>query len=100
MEPVHSKEDIFDRLRHHRAELVGLRVADLSLFGSSARGEQTPESDVDLIVEYRRPAGLLHHVKVKQFLESILGREVDLATDDAIHPAMRDQVMAEIIHAA
>ena len=48
------------RLREHRADLERLGVKSLALFGSAARGESEPDSDVDLLIEFSRAAGLFH----------------------------------------
>ncbi len=70
-------------------------VARLRLFGSVARGEETPDSDVDLLVEFTRPKGLLALVGLEQELEAALGRKVDLLTPAALSPYLRDLVLAE-----
>ena len=50
--PVEDKRSIIERLRRERTALASLGVLEIGLFGSFARGEQTPESDVDLLVEF------------------------------------------------
>ncbi len=75
-------------------------VTSLSLFGSVARGDPTPDSDVDLLVEFERPIGLLRFVGLKLRLEEILGRSVDLVEPDALHPRLRDRILSEAIRAA
>ena len=75
-------------------------VASLSVFGSMARGEQTPESDVDILVEFERPIGLLRFVELRLRLEALLGRPVDLVEPDALHPQLRDRILAEAVRAA
>lgn len=77
-----------------------LSVARVALFGSVARGEESVGSDVDLLVEFARPVGLFHFVHVKRFLEELLGRPVDLVTPDALHPALRDAILAEALDVA
>ena len=58
------------------------------LFGSFARGEETPRSDVDILVQYDRnqPIGLLRISKMHLALEHLLGKEVDLVDEEAIFP--------------
>lgn len=53
-------------LAQHRAELAEMGVASLKIFGSLARGEAGPESDVDLLVEFDRPIGLIGLADVAQ----------------------------------
>jgi predicted nucleotidyltransferase len=93
------RDEVIQRIGDHRAELAGYEVASLSLFGSVARGDELPTSDVDVLVEFSKPVGLLTFVGLKLFLESVLGCSVDLATLDALRPVMRRRVLAEAIRA-
>ena len=88
------------RLREHRADLERLGVKSLALFGSVARGEACQDSDVDLLVEFSRPVGLFHFMEVKEFLEEVLGRRVDLVTPDALKPQLREAILEEAVDAA
>lgn len=83
-----------------RGELVALGRkyhASLSVFGSVARQAATPTSDVDLLVEYRRPTDILTNVRFRRELESLFGRRVDLVTEGALHWFVQPQVLAEAI---
>jgi len=62
------------------------KVRELALFGSTARGEEGPASDVDLLVTFAPDAewGLLDHVRMQRELEGLLGREVDLVSRRAL----------------
>ena len=64
-------------------------VLKVWLFGSFARGEETPESDVDLLVEYDRsePIGLFRYARMHREVEELLGRKVDLVEDGTLRPA-------------
>lgn len=79
-----TRDDVLSRLSEHRAELSGLGVRSLALFGSVARGEARPDSDVDLLVEFDRPIGLFHFARVQRRLEEIFGQRVDLVMKDAV----------------
>ena len=59
------------------------------LFGSFARGEETPESDVDVLVEFDRsqPIGLFRYAQIHLDMEDLLGRKVDLVEDGMLRPA-------------
>lgn len=85
-------------LAAHREELQRYRVRSLALFGSVARDEAGPASDVDLLVEFERPAGLFNFVALHQYLEDLLGRRVDLGTPDSLREALRPNVMKDLIH--
>jgi hypothetical protein len=74
-------------------------VRSLGVFGSWARGDARPDSDVDLLVEFevttfRRYMGLRFH------LEDLLGRRVDLVTRPALRPRLREQILSEVRFAA
>jgi predicted nucleotidyltransferase len=65
------------------------------LFGSFGRGDAGPDSDVDLIVEFSGPTGLLALVRLERELTEVLGRSVDLLTEEAISPHLRDRILRE-----
>ena len=80
----------------------GLR--ELSVFGSAARGEMRPDSDVDLLVDFfpdARP-GLLGLSALTRELSALLGRRVDLAVKPALKPRIRSSILADaqVIYAA
>lgn len=77
-------------------------VTKLSLFGSTVRGEATAESDIDLLVEFAVPKSLLTLVMLERELSGVLGQKVDLLTEAALSPYLRDRIKQEvqIIYAA
>jgi predicted nucleotidyltransferase len=86
-----SRDDIIATLRSHEAELRRLGVVRLSLFGSVARGEAGPESDID-IAAFFDPAARLSGFDiagVEARLSEILGREVDLLEEPARRPSLK-----------
>jgi predicted nucleotidyltransferase len=89
------KESPIAILNQHRAELSAMGVKSLRLFGSVVRGEARPESDIDIIVEFCNPVGLLAFVRLKHRLTEMLGTPVDLVTPDALKPALRDGILHE-----
>lgn len=70
-------------------------VARLRVFGSVARGDDVPESDLDLLVEFTRSKSLLDLVGIEHEFEEALGRKVDLVTPAALSPYIRDEVLRE-----
>ena len=69
----------------------------MRIFGSMARGEAGPDSDVDILVNLNPGRSLLDIVAIKQDLEDLLGRKVDVVTEAAISPYIREQVLKEAI---
>lgn len=72
-------------------------ISSLALFGSVARNEAGPDSDVDVLVEFRETPGLTQYMGLKFWLEDGLGRRVDLVMDKALKPWARPLVEAEAI---
>jgi len=74
-------------------------VQDLAIFGSYAREEQTPLSDVDILVQVQRPIGL-KFFELWDYLEQILGLRIDLLTPEALQqkPALWKSVQEDLIH--
>ena len=71
----------------------GVRRA--SLFGSVARAEDSPDSDIDILVELPDSASLLELAGLKIELEEALHRQVDVLTYDSLHPLLRDSILSE-----
>jgi predicted nucleotidyltransferase len=94
-----TREQVIQRLAGERAELASLGVRSLDLFGSVARGEAGPTSDVDLLVDFDKPIGLFHFFRVQRRLEEILGCRVDLVMRDAVKRQLRDRIFAEAVRA-
>ena len=86
-------------LRSHQAELREAGVKSLKLFGSVVRGEAGPESDIDILIEFSRPIGLLAFVGLKHRLAELLGRPVDLVTPEALKSTLREGILHEASHA-
>lgn len=92
-------EKVLSILAANQDELEKLGVKSLELFGSVARNEATPESDVDFLVEFSIDAGLFELFRVQHYLEDILGCAVDLGTKDALREHLREPVLKDAIRA-
>jgi predicted nucleotidyltransferase len=83
-----KREEILQIAASHGARSV-------RVFGSLARGDARPDSDVDLLVKLDPGRSLLDIIAIKQDLEDLLGRNVDVVTEAAVSPYIRDQVLRE-----
>lgn len=95
-----QRDEVLRILAEHHDEIASFGVKSLAIFGSVARGEAGPLSDVDLLVEFAVPVGLFEFVRLKDYLGGLLGRPVDLVTPDALRETMREQIMREAVRAA
>ncbi len=91
---------LLDTLRERRSQILDIAAKhgafNVRVFGSVVRGEETPESDIDFLIDYDRskitpwfPGGLLMD------LQDLLGRKVDVLTERGVSPLIREQVLAE-----
>ena len=95
-----DQKQIIERIQAHRARLTELGVSSLSLFGSAARSDSTETSDIDLLVRFDGRATFDRYVGLKLFLENLLGRRVDLVTEQALREEVRAQVEQELLRVA
>ena len=98
--PSTSRSEVVARLRQHYPELDSqFKASSLALFASFAREEQTPASDVDLLVSFAEPIGF-GFMHLGDRLEDLLGRRVDLVASDGIKENRRPSIMSSLIHVA
>jgi hypothetical protein len=76
--------------REFKAQIVGI-------FGSYARGSQTPQSDIDILVRFREGASLFDLVGLADFLEEKLKTRVDVVSERAVRPELKEQILKEVV---
>lgn len=92
--------DYLDTLRVHHDELRDVyHIQRIGIFGSTARGEQTPTSDVDVLVSFSDPPSMFRFLELERHLSGLLKRRVDLVTERALKPAMRNEVLRDTVYA-
>ncbi len=88
-------------LARHRAQVLEIArrhgAREVRVFGSVRRGQATPRSDVDLLVRFRRGTDLFDQMHMEQELGTLLGRKVDVVTEEGLHPLVRPQVLFEAV---
>jgi hypothetical protein len=86
-----------DELRTKVASTMSRRgVVRAGVFGSLARGEATADSDIDFLVEFEKGRTPLDLSGLRLDLIEVLGRDVDVATPESLHPKLRDRIMGEL----
>ena len=89
-----NREEIFDKI----VRILKRRGArKIAIFGSYARGEEAPDSDVDVIVEFSGRKSLLDLVGIELELSDELGNKVDLLTEKSISPYLIDRIRNEMV---
>lgn len=74
-------------------------VRKIAIFGSTARGENTAKSDIDIIVELDNPIGLFAFIGLENYLQKMLGKKVDLTTKNSLKPTIKQSILKEAIYA-
>ena len=93
-----KREVVLSTLQKHLEEINQFKVKSLALFGSIARDEGTPDSDLDFLVEFEGPATLDGYMGLKFFLEDLFNKEVDLVIKKDLKPQIRENVISEAIN--
>lgn len=97
-----NRQQALKTLSANRNVLNRFSVQDVYIFGSVARDESRDDSDVDILVEFQADAkvGLFQFSRLQRFLSELLECDVDLATPDALHKDLKENILKEAIHAA
>jgi hypothetical protein len=92
------RDDVCRILSDHKVELnERFHVESLAIFGSVSKGTDRPDSDVDILVSYYETPGMFAFLDLKSYLESLVGRTIDLVTEGALKKQLHDAVMREAI---
>ena len=102
MEPVQDRDQILRYLKTHKDYLrKEYHIISVALIGSFSRNEQTPTSDVDLIVDFEPETPAIFELKagLREELQTRFGRTVEIASRRYLKPYYRDEILAEAIYA-
>ena len=93
------KEDVLKKLADNLSEIENLfEIETIGVFGSVSRGEDTPESDVDILYRFKNGSlPLRDFIAFKDYLEELFGREVDLVSLDFVEPMIQSYVAQDMI---
>ena len=93
-----NRDDVLRLLRAHKATLAQrFGVVELRLYGSFARNQAAGDSDVDVLVRFDAPPGWRRYFGAQAYLEDLLGRPVDMATNQELRAEIRPYVERELI---
>jgi predicted nucleotidyltransferase/DNA-binding XRE family transcriptional regulator len=93
-----KKQDVLRSLRKVKAQLKAAGVASLALFGSTARGDAGPESDVDIMVDLSIAPSIANIAKVQDLLDEAIGHKVDFTLRDSLRGEVLAQAEREAIY--
>jgi predicted nucleotidyltransferase len=96
-----DRRDIIARVRVNEAALRSRGVRPAALFGSCARGEERPDSDVDIVIEVDRAAriGVYEYVAIKDYIARLFDTRVDVVRHDRLRPFIRPAATEDAIYA-
>ncbi|MGO8819949.1 MAG: nucleotidyltransferase family protein [Desulfomonilaceae bacterium] len=93
--------DIYESLKERREEILLVAAqygaSKVRVFGSVARGDAGMDSDVDLLVQFEPGATLLRHAALVRKLKNIMGRDVQVVSERALRPRIRDRIIQEAV---
>ena len=90
-------ERIEQQIEEAKSQLIAYGVRSLGLFGSFGRGEQTEDSDIDILIEFAPEAHTFDNfMEISFLLEDLLGRKVDLVTPEALSPHIGPHILREV----
>jgi len=94
-----QRSEILNRIASRQTEIRHtFKVKSIALFGSASRDELRTDSDIDVLVEFEGPTTFRGYFGLKEFLESILGRKVDLVSEKALRPELRPNIEKDLVH--
>jgi predicted nucleotidyltransferase len=98
---MEDRQEIIDTLRQNEAALRARGVSHAALFGSRARGDNRPDSDIDIMIEVDPAAGIgvYEYVALKDYIAALFDRPVDVVSRDGLKPYVKPAVTTDAIYA-
>lgn len=94
-----SLHNAFEALRTHEDELRRRGVSHAAIFGSTSRGEDTRDSDIDVLIELDndRPMGIFEYARLKLYIDEILEGNSDVVNRGTLKPLLRDSILRDAL---
>ena len=97
-EKVYTIAEIRKILRNHKSDFEEKYfVEKFLLFGSYAKNQQTPDSDIDLLVSFTRPVDMFDFMDLQDYLSQLFNKKIDLGTANSLKKFIKDKIMKEAI---
>jgi len=94
-----TRNEVLEILRNQKSSLLeNYQITRLGIFGSYAREQQTPNSDLDILVNYDLPPTLIKLIELRDYLSHIFAIKVDIVTENGLKPRIRERVLSEVIY--
>lgn len=74
-------------------------VKEIGVFGSIARNEQNPQSDIDILVDFKKPIGIFDFIRLEDYLSKLLNSKVDLVTKTGLKSIIKDEILSQTVYA-
>lgn len=95
---IYSIDEIKDKIKENQSFLKDkFHVKDFLLFGSYAKGEQTADSDIDLLVNFQKTIDMFEMVDLQEYLQNLFGKKVDLGTKNGLKKFIKQSILKEAI---
>jgi predicted nucleotidyltransferase len=92
-----SASEIFKIIRKNKGKLSQYGVRQIGLFGSQSRGDATPASDLDFLVEFvKGRKSYDNYIELCFFLEDLFSKKIDLLTPESLSPHLKEQILREV----
>lgn len=90
--------EIERKLREKREYIKEVfHISEMGIFGSFVRGEETASSDIDILVTFEKGhKDFFNYMRLKHYLEELLGRNVDLVIKNAVKPRLKEKILNEV----
>lgn len=92
-------EIIISELKKHKLEIEkDFFVKEIGVFGSYIRGEERPESDIDILVDFEKPIDLFRFLDLEEKLSELFNKKVDLVSKKSLKPFIGEQILKEVLY--
>jgi len=94
---IENKEEVINLLKRNLVSIKNFGIRKIGLFGSIARGDSKPESDIDILIEFEEDSEKFSNlINLYFFLQELLGRKVELVTTRGISPYIAPHILREV----